>query len=170
MARTRALVPGERIENAILLLRGEKVLLDEDLAELYEVETRALIQAVKRSRERFPRDFHFQLTAKEAARLRSQIVISNGRGGRRHRPYVFTEQGVAMISGVLKSERAVRVNVEIMRAFVRLRRLLVGHAELERKLAELEQRYDSQFAAVFEAIRQLMKPPARSTKTIGFGG
>jgi ORF6N domain len=155
-----ALIPSERIERAIIVVRGEKVLLDEDLASLYGVETRALIQAVKRNRTRFPRDFMFQLAASEAEILKSQIVISSSaHGGRRSKPYVFTEQGVAMLSSVLRSPRAVEVNIEIMRAFVRLRQLLASHADLARKLDELEQKYDKQFAIVFEAIRKLMEPP-----------
>src|SRR5438876_1660386 len=135
MAKTsRPLIPAERIENAILLIREQKVMLDFDLAVLYGVETRLLVQAVKRNLERFPGDFAFQLTPDELEILRSQIVISRSHGGRRYLPYAFTEQGVAMLSSVLRSPQAVRVNVEIMRAFVRLRRLLDSHAELARKL------------------------------------
>jgi hypothetical protein len=135
-------------------------MLDADLAPLYGVPTRALIQAVRRNPERFPADFMFRLATTEAAALRSQTVISNvGRGGRRYLPYAFTEQGVAMLSSVLRSQRAIRVNVEIMRAFVRLRRMLVSHDELAQKVATLERRYDGQFKVVFEAIRKLMAPP-----------
>jgi hypothetical protein len=152
-------VPG-RIRAAIVMLRGENVLLDRDLAELYGVETRALLQAVRRNRERFPDDFAFQLTRNEYRDLRSQFVISSW-GGRRSLPFAFTEQGVAMLSSVLRSERAVSVNVEIMRAFVRLRRLLASHADLARKLADLERKYDAQFKAVFDAIRALMEPPPK---------
>jgi ORF6N domain-containing protein len=143
-------------------------MLDVDLAQLYGVTTKALIQAVKRNRERFPSDFMFQLTASELRNLRSQFVTSSSWGGRRTRPYAFTEQGIAMLSGVLRSVRAVKVNVEIMRAFVRLRRALDSHADLAKKLDALESKYDSQFAVVFEAIRELMVPPARSAKRIGF--
>jgi hypothetical protein len=153
-------------------VRGERVLLDSDLARLYEVTTRVLIQAVKRNAERFPSDFMFQLTPGEQAALRSQLVISNGgkkRGGRRYRPYAFTEQGVAMLSSVLRSKRAVRVNVEIMRAFVTLRRVLATHADLARRLDELEQRYDHRFKVIFDAIRGLMAPAASSRRRIGFG-
>ena len=163
-----ALVPIERIQRAILLIRGGKVMLDADLASLYGVETKALIQAVKRNLSRFPADFMFQLTPEEFDGLRSQIVTSKGRGGRRSSPYAFTEQGVAMLSSVLKSRRAVQVNVEIMRTFVRLRGMLAAHADLARKLDALEKRYDAQFKAVFDAIRQLMAPPHAKRKRIGF--
>ena len=162
-----ALVSVEQIERAILLIRGEKVMLDTDLAALYGVDTRSLVQAVKRNRGRFPADFMFQLTSEEFDNLRSQIVISSW-GGRRSSPYAFTEQGVAMLSSVLKSRRAVQVNVEIMRTFVRLRGMLASHADLARKLDALEKRYDAQFKAVFDAIRQLMTPPAPKRKRIGF--
>jgi len=169
MARSRSVIPAERIESAILLLRGERVLLDRDLAALYGVETKVLVQAVKRNLDRFPRDFMFQLTKKEFDDLRSQSVTSSQWGGRRYPPYAFTEQGVAMLSGVLRSPRAVQVNVEIMRTFVRLRRMLSTHAELARKLAALERKYDAQFRAVFDAIRGLMAPPpSPRRKRIGF--
>lgn len=161
----------ERIERVILVLRGHKVLLDSDLAALYAVETRVLVQAVKRNRERFSADFMFQLSAEEVERLRSQSVMSNpaGRGGRRSAPYVFTEQGVAMLSSVLNSPRAIAVNIEIMRAFVRLRVILASNKELARRLDELEAKADAKFAAVFEAIRQLMAPPETKPKRpIGF--
>lgn len=159
------------IEQSIVFLRGQRVLIDSVLAELYDVETKVLNQAVKRNLARFPADFMFQLTEEEANSLRSQFVTLNvGRGQhRKYLPFAFTEQGVAMLSGVLNSERAVAVNVEIMRAFVRLRGLLASHVELARKLGELEQRYDEQFSAVFDAIRQLMAPPERPKKErIGF--
>jgi len=156
------------IESLIYLIRGEKVLLDHDLASLYAVETRALVQAVKRNVDRFPPDFTFQLTDKEFAGLRSQIVMSN-RGGRRTPPYAFTEQGVAMLSSVLRSKRAASVNVEIMRAFVTLRRLLLSHDDLARKLTRLEHKYDSQFKIVFDAIREIMKPDSPpKRRRIGF--
>ncbi len=165
MAKTsRSLIPTERIENAILLIREQKVMLDVDLAALYGVETRLLVQAVKRNLERFPVDFAFQLTADEFEILRSQIVISRSHGGRRYRPYAFTEQGVAMLSSVLRSPQAGGVNVEIMRAIGRLRRLLDSHAELARKLSELEQKYEGQFRVVFDAIRQLMQPKTKPPK------
>jgi hypothetical protein len=144
-------------------------MLDADLAKLYGVETRVLIQAVKRNRRRFPADFMFQLPAKEVEFLRSQIVISKkGRGGRRYRPYAFTGQGIAMLSSVLHSERAIRVNIEIMRTFVRLRRMLASNEELARKLDALEKKYDVQFKVVFDAIRRLMTPPETGRKPIGF--
>ena len=164
-----SLIPIERIEKAIYLIRGEKVMLDRDLSLLYEVETKMLNRAVKRNLRRFPPDFMFQLTADEADVLRYQIGTSKrGRGGRRYLPYVFTEQGVAMLSSVLNSERAVLVNVEIMRAFVKLRQMLASNAELSRRLDELESKYDRQFKIVFDAIRQLMSPPVRDRKKIGF--
>jgi len=161
-----SLIPIERIEGAIILLRGEKVMLDSDLAALYGVTTKQLNQAVKRNLDRFPADFMFQLQKEEADEVRSMIRTVSGsqsetskRGANiKYRPYAFTEQGVAMLSSVLRSPRAVDVNIEIMRAFVRLRRLLGSNVELARKVAELEKKYDKQFAAVFEAIRQLMAP------------
>jgi hypothetical protein len=165
------LIPTARIDRAILLLRGHKVLLDSDLAELYEVEVKQLNQAVKRNLDRFPADFMFQLTPEEFESLRSQFVtLEKGRGGyRKYRPFAFTEQGVAMLSGVLNSPRAVSVNIEIMRAFVRLREILSSHAELSRRLDELEKKYDGHFQVVFDAIRQLMAPPAAPPKgRIGF--
>jgi hypothetical protein len=166
---SKALIPPEIIERQILLIRGHKVLLDKDLAALYGVETRILNRNVNRNIERFPDDFMFRLTRKESEVLRSQSGISKARGGRRYLPYAFTEQGVAMLSSVLNSPRAVRVNIEIMRAFVRLRQILTSHHELSRRLDDLEKKYDAQFRVVFEAIRELMRPleePAR--KPIGF--
>ena len=161
----KPLIPQERIERRILLIRGQKVLLDYDLAELYEVPTKALLQAVKRNLSRFPDDFMFQLSGDEFDALRSQTVTSKpGRGGRRYPPYAFTEQGVAMLSSVLRSDRAVQVNVEIMRAFVRLRALLATHTDLARKMDQLEKKYDAQFKVVFDAIRALMEPPASGRK------
>jgi len=168
----RLTVSAERIERSIYLIRGEKVMLDSDLAELYGVETKILNKAVKRNLERFPKDFMFQLNYQEVARLRFQNGTSKtGRGGSRYLPYVFTEQGVAMLSGVLTSPRAVKVNVEIMRAFVRLRQLLASHKELARKLEELEwhlRDHDEQIQAIFAAIRQLMVPKVAPDKRIGF--
>ncbi len=143
-------------------------MLDVDLAPLYGVTTKVLIQAMKRNRSRFPPDFMFQLTISEFMNLRSQIVTSSSWGGRRTPPYAFTEQGVAMLSGVLRSVRAVKVNIEIMRAFVRLRRMLESHDDLVKKLDELEAKYDSQFVAIFQAIRNLMAPSGTSRKRIGF--
>jgi ORF6N domain len=159
----------ERIERSIFFVRGHKVMLDRDLAVLYGVTTFNLNKAVKRNADRFPEDFMFQLTAKEAGTLRFQIGMSKGRGrgGRRYLPYVFTEQGVAMLSGVLRSKRAVKVNVEIMRAFVRLRRMLASNEDLARKLAALEKKYDSQFRVVFEAIRELIHHLNRTNGRLG---
>lgn len=158
----KSLIPVERIERSILLIRGHKVMLDVDLAELYGVGTRALVQAVKRNPINFPEDFSFQLTAEEHESLRSQFVISKGRGGRRYAPYAFTEHGVASLSSVLKSERAARVNVEIIRTFVRLRAFLADHQELRQRLDVLEKKYDAHFRAVFNAIRDLMARTAKS--------
>lgn len=170
MANTRAILPAERIERSILLVRGQKVMLDEDLATLYEVQVKVLNQAVRRNIDRFPEDFMFQLTDEEFANLRSQIVtLKTGRGQhRKYPPYAFTEQGVAMLSSVLRSKRAVQVNIEIMRAFVRLRQMLASNAELARKLAALENKYDAQFKVVFDAIRELMSPPPAKRRRIGF--
>ena len=164
------LIPIEKIEKVIYLIRGEKVMLDRDLAKLYDVTTASLNQAVRRNRERFPADFMFQLTSAEVAELnRSQIVIgSEKHRDPRSRPYAFTEQGIAMLSSVLRSKRAISVNVEIMRAFVKLRQLLATNAELSRRLDELESKYDKQFRVVFTAIRQLMAKPVRDRKEIGF--
>jgi hypothetical protein len=166
----KSLIPVEAIEKRILLIRDEKVMLDSDLAMLYGVETREIVQAVKRNIGRFPDDFMLQLTVEEFELLRSQTVISKpkGRGGRRYLPYAFTEQGVAMLSSVLKSERAIRVNIEIMRSFVRLRQMLSSNAELAGKLTAMEKKYDLQFKAVFDAIRQLMAPHVKPRQKIGF--
>ena len=163
------LVKRERIERKVLRLRGQNVMLDADLAPLYGVSVAALNQAVKRNRERFPADFMFRLAAQEVKSLRSQIVISKaGRGGRRYAPYAFTEQGVAMLSSVLRSPLAIRVNIDIMRAFVALRRVLESHRDLAEKLDELEMKYDEQFAVVFQSIRRLMTPTRSSRPRIGF--
>ena len=172
MTATTSLIPAERIEQAILLIRGHKVMLDTDLAALYGVPTKALNQAVKRNLDRFPQDFMFQLSHDEFGNWRSQIVTSNPSAtmGVRRKPHAFTEQGVAMLSSVLRSPRAVAVNVEIMRAFVRLRQMLASNADLARKLDALEKKYDTQFKMVFDAIRQLMQPPEPPVKRrrIGF--
>ena len=164
----KALIPLEVIEQRILLIRGQKVMLSTDLAGLYQVEARVLVQAVKRNIARFPQDFIFQLTEEEFSNLKSQIVISRWGGLRRARPYAFTEQGVAMLSSVLNSERAVKVNIEIMRAFVRLRQILASNKELAKRLDELEKKYDAQLKVVFDAIRQLMTPPEPKRRHIGF--
>jgi len=160
------------IANRILIVRGHRVMLDADLAELYDVQTKVLLQAVKRNIERFPDDFMFQLDADEFTTLRSHFVTSNGaRGGRRYAPYVFTEQGVAMLSGVLNSARAITVNIEVMRAFVRLRELLASNKTLAARLDELERKlatHDQAIAGILDAIRQLMQPPTSSKRSIGF--
>jgi hypothetical protein len=188
----REIIPAEQIALRIRHFRGEKVLLDFDLATLYGVATKALNQAVKRNRERFPDDFMFQLTADEVVRLRSQTVTSSLQDtenqkimqnrsqivtssrkhrGTKYRPYAFTEEGIAMLSSVLKSKRAVKVNIAIMRAFVKLRSLLETNRELARKFSELERRvdkHDEEIAAILEAIRQLMAPPEKPRREIGF--
>lgn len=158
----------ERVERNILLIRGHRVMVDADLAKLYGVPTKSLNQAVKRNTTRFPADFMFQLTTTETTALRSQTVTSKNRGGRQYRPYVFTEQGVAMLSSVLNSERAIQVNIAIMRAFVQLREMIGSNKGLARRLNELEKKYDSQFRVVFEAIRELMTEPEPKVKRIGF--
>lgn len=165
-----ALISSENLASPILVIRGQKVMLDSDLAALYGVETKVLNQAVRRNIERFPEDFMFQLTSDEAERLRSQSVTSkSGRGGRRTAPYAFTEQGVAMLSSVLSSPSAIRVNIEIMRAFVRLRQMATSNADLARKLNALERKYDGQFKIVFAAIRELTEPPIKKrSRRIGF--
>ena len=155
------------IELSILTLRGQRVMLSSDLARLYGVEPRTLMQAVKRNSERFPADFIFQLELEEWQNLKSQFVISSW-GGIRTAPYAFTEQGIAMLSSVLRSPQAVQVNIEIMRAFVRLRRILSEHQEISQRLNDLESRYDQQFKAVFDAIRALMRVPEDKKNPIGF--
>ena len=157
-----------RIRQSIFFIRGQKVILDAHLAELYTVETRVLVQAVTRNLKRFPRDFMFQLSTREFESLRTQIVISNVRGGRRSAPYALTEQGVAMLSSVLHSKRAIAVNVEIMRTFVELRRLVSDHADLAKRISELEKRYDGQFQVVFDAIRTLITPREKPQRRIGY--
>ncbi len=164
------IVPFEKIRARVVVLRDVRVMLSRDLAELYGVEHRALIQAVQRNRDRFPDDFMFRLKPAESVGLRSQIVISNvGRGGARYPPYAFTEQGVAMLSSVLKSARAVQVNIEIMRAFVSLRQFVIDNRELARQVAELRRSTDGQFKIVFEVLDQLTAPPKTPPrKAIGF--
>lgn len=206
MANQSSIIPVERIEKAILFLRGKKVMLDSDLAELYGVETKVLNLAVRRNIERFPDDFMFQLTEEEWEILRFQFGTSKyndiasssenqrpddilrfqietskyddiksqgddvniGSGGRRYLPYAFTEQGVAMLSSVLRSDRAVKVNIEIMRAFVNLREMIASNQALSHRLDELEKKFDGQFRIVFDAIRQLMAPPEKEKGKIGF--
>ncbi|MDO8526834.1 MAG: ORF6N domain-containing protein [Deltaproteobacteria bacterium] len=165
------LMAEDRIENCILFLRGHKVILDRDLAVLYEVQTKTLNQAVRRNRDRFPADFMFELTWEEVERLesRSQIVTLKKGKNIKYLPFIFTEQGVAMLASILKSPRAVHVNIEIMRAFVRLRTMIATHKGLAQKLEQLEKKYDQRFKYVFDAIRQLMEPPATKSKNpIGF--
>jgi len=170
LMKPTSLMPADRIESMILLVRGQKVMLDEDLARLYGTTTKRLNEQVRRNNKRFPPDFMFQLTDQEVSALRSQSATSKatGRGGRRYPPLVFTEQGVAMRSSVLNGERAIQVNILIMRAFVKLRQLLATHVELARKLDALEKKYDAQFRVVFDAIRELMKPPEPKRRPIGF--
>lgn len=159
MDASLSLIPVERIANSILLVRGQKVMLDSDLAALYGVETKVLLQAVKRNADRFPDDFAFQLNEEEFERMKLHLDAARaGRGGRRYAPFAFTEQGVAMLSCVLNSPRAIAVNVAIMRAFVKLRQLLTDNEKLARKLRAMEKKYDGHFKAVFEAIAALMKP------------
>ena len=166
----KALIPPELIERKIYLIRGQKVMLDNDLAELYGVPVKVLNQSVKRNLKRFPSDFMFQLNEDEHAALRSQFVtLKKGRG--QHRKYLsfaFTEQGVAMLSSILNSERAIEVNILIMRAFVKLREMIASNKELAKRLDELENKYDAQFKVVFDAIRQLMTPPEPKKRKIGF--
>ena len=166
----KAIVPIEVIEKKILLIRGHKVMLDSDLAVLYGVTTKRLNEQVRRNLRRFPSDFMFQLTAEEIESLRSQFAtLKTGRGRhRKYLPYVFTEQGVAMLSSVLNSEKAIEVNILIMRAFVKLREMLATHKDLAKKMEEMEKKYDEQFKVVFEAIYELMKPPEPSRRRIGF--
>jgi hypothetical protein len=166
------LIAAPAVEKRIFVVRERQVMLDEDLADLYGVETKRLIQQVKRNLKRFPEDFMFQLANSEAAALRSQIATSNGgRGGRRYTPYVFTEQGVAMLSGVLRSERAIVVNIEIMRAFVELRRVASSYAAIEKRLEEIERElggHDEQLNQIFMTLRQLISPPDRPKHPVGF--
>jgi hypothetical protein len=166
--QSKAIIPIKIIEKKIYFIRGQKVMLSPDLANLYNVQTKALTQAVKRNIERFPDDFMFQLSEAEYENLKSQIVTSSWGGSRRAFPYAFTEQGVAMLSSVLRSKRAIHVNISIMRAFVKLRELISTHAQLARKLAEMEKKYDTQFRIVFDEIRKLMIPPEPKKKRIGF--
>ena len=169
MSDETVIVSAERIEQSILLIRGQKVLLDAELVDLYGVETRVLIQAVKRNPDRFPADFMFRLSDEEFSDLRSQSVTSSQWGGRRYAPYAFTEQEIAMLSSVLRSGTAIRVNIAIMRAFVRLREMLRSHEDPERRLDELEQKYDSQFQAVFQVLRKLTEGPKPTPqRPIGF--
>jgi phage regulator Rha-like protein len=161
------IIPSEQISRRIYLIRNHKVILDFDLAELYGVETKALKQAVRRNIERFPGDFMFVLSNQEVKDLRSQIVTSSW-GGSRYSPMAFTEQGVAMLSSVLKSKRAIEVNIAVIRAFVKMQQILSSHEELKKKLGEMEAKYDENFQLVFEAIRQLLAEDESPTRRIGF--
>lgn len=168
MNKSSLLLPAERIEKRIFYLRGIKVMLSPDLAQLYGVPTKVLNQAVRRNIDRFPEDFMFPLTRAEFDHLKSQFVTSSWGGMRRALPYAFSEQGIAMLSSVLRSSKAIKVNIEIIRAFVRLREMLASNAELARKLIELEKKYDKQFTIVFDTIRQLTTPPPARATPIGF--
>ena len=166
--KTKSLVPQEVIENKILLLRGKKIMIDSDLAKLYGVSTKVFNQAVKRNKKRFPEDFMFQLNEEEMKSLRSQIVTSN-RGGRRYDAYAFTEQGVAMLSSVLNSKKAIEVNIQIIRAFVKLREMIISNKELRKKIEEMESKYDGKFEVVFRPITKLIGTPEKTNKKkIGF--
>jgi ORF6N domain len=161
------LIPIERIEQKIYLIRGQKVMLDFNLASLYEVETKYLKRQVKRNLNRFPKDFMFKLSKNEYEFLRCQFGTSSY-GGRRYLPYAFTEQGVAMLSSVLKSDRAIYVNIQIMRTFANLRKILATHKELRKKIEAMECRYDGQFRVVFDAIKALIDVPVKKKGRIGF--
>lgn len=164
----RDLVVKEFIEQKIYLIRDQKVMLDRDLAALYGVETRVLNQAVKRNKKRFPKDFMFKLTWQEITGLRSQFVTLNNKEYEKYRPNVFTEHGILMLSSVLNSERAIQVNIQIMRTYIKMREVLSNYKEIVKKIEELEKRYDKQFRIVFEIIRELNNPPEKPRKQIGF--
>jgi len=164
----KAIVPIEVIEKKILLIGGQKVMLDSDLAALYRVTTKRLNEQVRRNLKRFPADFMYQLSREEFESLRSHFATTSSWGGRRTLPYVFTEQGIAMLSSVLNSDRAIEVNIQIMRAFVKLREMIATHKDLSRKLAELEKKYDGQFQIVFEGIRQIIGVEDKPKRKIGF--
>jgi hypothetical protein len=168
MTEPNRIVPYEAIERRILLLRGQKVILDTDLAALYGVTTKRFKEQIRRNRDRFPSDFMFELTPEEASNLRSQIATSSW-GGSRYLPFAFTEHGAIMAASVLSSPRAIEASVLVVRAFVNLRQILATHADLARKLQALEKKYDGQFKVVFQAIRALMAPPQKKKKPIGFG-
>jgi len=169
MSTNEVLIPIETITNKIHLMRGQKVMPDRDLAELYEVETGQLKRAVRRNIDRFPSDFMFELTKDELENWRSQFGISNSiKMGLRHSPMAFSEQGVAMLSSVLNSKRAIQVNIQIMRAFTKLRQMLATHEDLRKKIEEMEAKYDGQFQVVFEAIRQLLEENEKPKRKIGF--
>ncbi len=164
---TGSIIPIERIQECIYLMRGRKVLLDNDLAQLYGVETKVLNQAVARHKRRFPSDFMFRLSREEFKNLKSQIVTSSW-GGRRYPPYAFTEQGVAMFSSVLQSSRAIEVNIAIMRTFVKLREILASNSALRRKIEAMERQYDEQFKLVFKVLSEMVMPTPKSKPQIGY--
>jgi len=167
--QTSAIVTSQQIAGRIFFLRSARVLLDSDLAKLYGVRTAALNQAVQRNKERFPEDFMFQVNDRDAESLRSQLVISKkGKGGRRYAPYAFTEQGVAMLSSVLRSARAVQVNIAIMRTFVRLREMLATNQKLRRKIEDMEKQYDTKFQIVFATIESMLEEEEGPKRGIGF--
>lgn len=173
MEQLVSVIPSERIQGMILLVRGEKVMLDSDLADLYQVDTRTLIQAVKRNISRFPSDFMFQLSNQEVTSLRSQIVISKnrpqeGRGGRRTLPYVFTEHGIAMLSSVLKTKRAVQINIQIVRSFIKLRELLYTNEAMARRMAAIEEKATSHEKAIISILHALEQPTPGKKRRIGF--
>ena len=169
MIKHLTLIKQEIIEQRIFLIRAKKVMFDKDLAELYGVTTGALIQAVKRNIQRFPDDFMHQLTRREFMALKSHFVISKGRGGTRKLPFAFTEHGILMLSSVLNSDKAVEVNIQIMRTFTKLRELMLVHKDLRSKIEEMEKKYDARFTLVFNAIRRLLDPPAKKNKApLGF--
>jgi len=162
-------IPEKIIQRKIFIVRNKKVMLDRDLAQLYDVPTKSLNLAVKRNLTRFPNDFMFQLTPEETTSLRFQFETSKkGRGGRRYLPYVFTQEGVAMLSSILNSERAIHVNIQIMRAFVKLREMMTSHTELRNKIEQMEKKYDDQFKIVFDAIKRLLETPEKPKRAIGF--
>ncbi len=164
----KSLVPLEVIEQKILLIKGQKVMLDSDLAALYGVTTKRLNEQVRRNLKRFPADFMYQLSREEFESLKSHFATSSSWGGRRTRPFVFTEQGISMLSSILNSDRAIEVNIQIMRTFVKLREIMLSHKDLTKKLNELEKKYDGQFQIVFEAIRQLIEQPEKPKRKIGY--
>ena len=172
MSKNESLIPIERIEQKIYVIRGERVILDSDLAAVYGVETKVLNQSVRRNLKRFPADFMFQVTKDEYTNLRSQIVTSSvdNYGGRRYLPYVFTEHGALMAANIINSERAVDASVQVVRAFVKMRNMLASNAELAKKIESMEKKYDSQFKSVFDAIKRLMLPPDKPKGSIGFVG
>jgi hypothetical protein len=166
--KTNDIIPSEIIEQRIFIIRDQKVMLDFHIAELYQVETKTLKRAVRRNKDRFPEDFCFELTQQEYTSLRYQLGTLKRGEHSKYLPFAFTEQGIAMLSGILQSPRAVQVNIAIMRSFVRLRQVLAAHKDLVQKLEEMEKKYDKQFQIVFDAIRQILTPPEKPKRGIGF--